>query len=163
MTKDFSCSGPLLASLAVGTVLSFGLTGCMTEGSARIRVDQRYQTGPVLVYQDDYDYYPDYGVYYGRNRHEFVYRDGNAWVRRTAPLGVSARVLLAAPSVRMDFRDGPEHHDAVVAKRYPKNWKQPVQVQNHPQPQPAKKEDPKKRDDQKKRDDKKDRDDRHEN
>ena len=80
--------------------------------------------------EDDYDYYPGYEVYYARNRHEYVYREGNAWVHRPQPPGVSANVLLAAPSVRVDFHDSPErHHDAVV-RSYPKNWHQPDDKKN---------------------------------
>jgi hypothetical protein len=38
-------------------------------------------------------------------------------------LGVSADVLLASPSVRMDFHDSPANHHADMAKKYPKNYK----------------------------------------
>jgi hypothetical protein len=32
-------------------------------------------------------------------------------------------MLLASPSVRMDFHDSPAQHHATVVKQYPKNWK----------------------------------------
>jgi hypothetical protein len=32
-------------------------------------------------------------------------------------------VLLASPSVKMDFHDSPAQHHAAVVKQYPKNWK----------------------------------------
>jgi hypothetical protein len=54
-----------------------------------------------------------------------VYRDGNSWVRRPEPRGVAANVLLAAPAVRMNFRDSPEQHHNDVVRSYPKNWTPP--------------------------------------
>jgi hypothetical protein len=83
----------------------------------------------AVVFQDDYDYYPGYEVYYSRNRHEYVYRDGNAWVRRPQPPGISVDLLLATPSVRLDFHDSPEQHHSNVVRSYPKTWKQPAK--NH--------------------------------
>ena len=115
----------LRAGLMTGAVLSALLAGCMTTGPVQGSGYARYQTGGPQLYQDDYDYYPGYEVYYSRNRHEYVYRDGNAWVRRPAPRGITANVLLTMPSVRVDFHDSPEqHHDQVVTS-YPKNWKRP--------------------------------------
>ena len=74
---------------------------------------------------DDYDYFPGYETYYSRNRHEYVYRDNNAWVRRPQPRGISADILLAAPSVRLDFHDSPERHHDNVVRSYPHDWKRP--------------------------------------
>ena len=74
---------------------------------------------------DDYDYFPGYETYYSRNRHEYVYRDGNAWVRRSEPRGVTVSALLALPSVRVDFHDSPELHHSSVVRSYPKNWAPP--------------------------------------
>ena len=116
------------AGLVVGTALLAALTGCLMGGS-----DQRggYRGSPVVqahvtvVIQDDYDYYPGYETYYSRNRHEYVYRDGNAWVRRSEPRGVAASVLLAAPSVRLDFHDAPDQHHSSVVQSYPRNWTPP--------------------------------------
>ena len=73
--------------------------------------------------QDDYVYYPSYGVYYSSNRHQYAYVDGGAWVLRPQPRGVSVNVLLASPSVRMDFHDSPALHHAAIARQYPKSWK----------------------------------------
>lgn len=112
--------------LLAGTAFLAAFTGCNTDDTGRYRDrDRANMHGPavVVVYEDDYDYYPGYEVYYSRNRHEYVYRDGSQWVRRPEPSGVSLNVLLAAPSVRVDFRDAPErHHDSVV-RSYPRNWK----------------------------------------
>lgn len=97
----------------------------MADGSHRGR---GYQSGPAVqvqagvTFEDDYDYYPGYETYYSRSRREFVYRDGNAWVRRPEPRGISVGVLLAAPAVRMTFRDAPEKHHETVVRTYPKNW-----------------------------------------
>lgn len=122
-----------ISSLAAATGVLAGaalllLTGCETDGSARVTLSgdrpHGYGTATVII-EDDYDYYPGYEVYYSRNRREYVYRDGNSWVRRSQPSGVSINVLLAAPSVRVDFRDSPErHHDSVV-RSYPRNWSRP--------------------------------------
>jgi hypothetical protein len=81
----------------------------------------------VVVYQDDYDYYPGYEVYYSRTRREYVYRDGNAWVRRPQPRGISEIELRRAPSVRVDFHDAPEQHHSTVIRTYPRNWTPPGQ------------------------------------
>jgi hypothetical protein len=113
---------------ALSTLL-LGLTGCNSDDTGR---RGRYQEraparGPatVIVYEDDYDYYPGYEVYYSRNRREYVYRDGNQWVRRPEPGGVSLNILLNTPSVRMDFRDPPEKHHGQVVRSYPRNWQRP--------------------------------------
>jgi len=78
---------------------------------------------PPVVVEDDYVYYPDYGVYFNTSRHQYAYMDGGVWVSRPAPIGVSAEVLLASPSVQMDFHDSPERHHAMMVQKYPRNWK----------------------------------------
>jgi hypothetical protein len=79
----------------------------------------------AFVVQDDYVYYPDYEVYYSSSRHQYAYIEGGAWVSRPAPRGVSVGVLLASPSVRMDFHDSPAHHHSEVVQKYPRNWAPP--------------------------------------
>jgi hypothetical protein len=88
------------------------------------------ETGVVL--EDDYVYYPNYEVYYSVSRHQYAYREGSVWVARPAPRGVSVDVLLASPSVRMNFHDSPANHHAEIVRQYPKNWKPsgPDQGQN---------------------------------
>jgi hypothetical protein len=118
------------AGLLAGTVLLGALAGCLSDGTGprtgyQGRTTGRMQAG--VLFEDDYDYYPGYEVYYSRNRHEYVYRDGNTWVRRPAPRGVELNVLLAAPSVRVDFHDAPEQHHSTVVQTYPRNWKRPDQ------------------------------------
>lgn len=78
---------------------------------------------PAFVAQDDYVYYPSYGVYYSSSRHQYASQEGGAWVGRPAPSGVSVDVLLRSPSVRMDFHDSPANHHAAMVQKYPKNWK----------------------------------------
>lgn len=77
---------------------------------------------PAVVTQDDYVYYPNYGVYYNSSRHQYAYLEGGAWVSAPAPSGVSVGVLLASPSVHMDFHDSPSRHHAETVQKYPRNW-----------------------------------------
>ena len=81
------------------------------------------QATAVVMVQDDYVYYPQYEVYYSSSRHQYGYRDGNAWAWHPAPPQVSLNVLVASPSVRMDFHDTPDRHHGAVLQQYPKNWK----------------------------------------
>jgi hypothetical protein len=113
--------------LALGAALLTTLTGCVgyVDGP-RAEV---YSPSPVVVVQDDYVYYPDYEVYYSSSRHEYAYRDGDNWVSRPAPRGVTVDVLMRSPSVRMNFHDSPANHHAEIAKQYPKNWKPSGQKQ----------------------------------
>jgi hypothetical protein len=75
--------------------------------------------------QDNYVYYPSYGVYYNSSRRQYAYQDRGAWVSRSSPNGVSADVLRASPSVKMDFHDSPGKHQAEMVQKYPKNWTSP--------------------------------------
>ena len=121
-------------SLVLSAALLTALTGCVgyVDGP-RAGV---YVAPPVVetgvVVEDDYVYYPNYEVYYSGSRHQYFYQDGGAWVSRPAPRGVSVNVLLASPSVRMNFHDSPANHHAEIARQYPKNWKPsgPNQGQN---------------------------------
>ena len=106
---------------AAGALLLVMLTGCVgyVDGPrAGVQVDPY-----VFAVQDDYVYYPSYECYYSVSRHQYAYREGNAWVARPAPRGVSVEVLRASPSVRMEFHDSPAPHHAAVVQQYPKNWK----------------------------------------
>jgi hypothetical protein len=115
--KLFCKPGP--AGFVSGAVLLATLTGCYVTGPrAGIYVEPQ-----VFAVQDDYVYYPGYECYYSVSRHQYAYREGNAWVARPAPRGVAVDVLLVSPSVKMDFHDPPAHHHATVVKQYPKNWK----------------------------------------
>ena len=119
--KFFFQSGK--AGFVLGAALLVTLTGCVgyVDGP-RAGV---YVAPPVVEIQDDYVYYPGYGVYYSSSRHQYAYREGRTWVSRPAPRGVSVDVLMVSPSVRMDFHDSPANHHAAVVKQYPKNWAPP--------------------------------------
>jgi hypothetical protein len=110
--------------LLFGAALLTTLTGCVayvdrpTQGSVYVAP----QVETTFVAQDDYVYYPGYEVYYSSSRHQYAYRDGRNWISRPAPRGVSVNVLMASPSVRMDFHDSPASHHAMIARQYPRNW-----------------------------------------
>ena len=93
-------------------------------GTAFSQVSVNVSTPAVAVtVQDDYVYYPHYGVYYNRSHHQFYYIKDGAWVIAPAPDGVAADVVLASPQVHMDFHDSPQHHHAEIIKKYPKDWR----------------------------------------
>jgi hypothetical protein len=116
----------------LGAVLLVTLTKCVVNAdgqSAGINVGVNVSppvVSPVIVapvvVQDDYVYYPNYGVYYNSYRHQYAYLQGGAWVSAPAPGGVSVDVLRASPSVKMDFHDSPARHHAEMVHKYPKNW-----------------------------------------
>jgi hypothetical protein len=118
----FFKAGP--AGFVLGAVLLMTLTGCIGYVD-RPYAGDAYEATPVIVIQDEYVYYPGYDVYYNSRRRQYAYLDGGAWVSRPAPRGVSVDVLLASPSVRMDFHDSPAHHHAMVVRKYPRNWAPP--------------------------------------
>ena len=112
-------AGFFLSALAL-----VNLTGCVgyVDGSRPAHV---YVAPPPVVIADDYVYYPGYHVYYNNYRHQYYYQENRAWVSRPAPRGVSVDVLLASPSVRMDFHDSPSRHHAAVVRQYPRTWTAP--------------------------------------
>jgi hypothetical protein len=124
-----------LKTKKVGFVLGAVLLATLTEsaghaGGLQVGIDLAPVVvvappvvAPVAVVQDDYVYYPSYGVYYNSRRHQYAYLEGGAWVWAPAPSGVSVDVLLASPSVNMDFHDSPEKHHAEMLQKYPKDWK----------------------------------------
>jgi len=116
--------------LGAGAVLLVVLTGCGTYPHSGYRQNSSSPVQTVAALQDTYDYYPGYETYYNRSRHEYVYRDGNVWVRRSEPRGVAMEVLLRAPLVHLGFHDSPEQHNNAVAKTYPKSWKQPAKARD---------------------------------
>lgn len=109
---------------AAGLVALLTFAGCASDTgyyqTSTIGYDSR---GNMVAYEDDYDYYPGYEVYYARNRHEYIYRDGNRWVRSTSYPRVNNQILFSSPSVRVEFRDSPERHHDYVVRRYPRDWR----------------------------------------
>jgi hypothetical protein len=125
MQKNNYPSTGAMAGLAASAVLALFASGCVSSDPGYGRSYGHYRSGQpqtVVVRGGYYDYYPAYGVYYSRNRHEYVYRDRNRWVRHSRPGGISLDVLLASPSVRVDFHSEPWRHHDYVVRRYPRNW-----------------------------------------
>ena len=60
------------------------LAGCASEPAIyRTSGPVRAPAPPtVVMYQDEYDYFPAYEVYYSRHRREYVYRDGRRYERK---------------------------------------------------------------------------------
>jgi hypothetical protein len=124
------------AGFVLNSLLLVALAGCVNYAEGQgLRVTV---TPPVIVVAppvvvapsiavvpDNYVYYPGYGVYYNTSRHQYAYLADGGWVFRPAPVGVSADVLLASPSVKMDFHDSPAKHHADMVKKYPKNYQAP--------------------------------------
>jgi len=119
----FVLGAVLLAALTNGAGSADGQGLRITVAPPVVVVAPPVVVAPTVVVQDDYVYYPNYGMYYNRGRNQYVYLNNGAWVTAPAPYGVTADVLLASPSVHMDWHDSPEKHHADMVKRYPKNWK----------------------------------------
>jgi hypothetical protein len=129
---------PPLGLVLCATIVTI-LTGCSSHRDRPYQGNVYISSPPpetVVVMQDDYVYYPYYQVYYSESRRQYAYRDGNAWVARPAPRGVSVNVLLASPSVRMNFHDSPANHHAAVVREYPKTWVPPGSNQGRKEKQP---------------------------
>jgi len=117
--------------LVFGAALLGAVTGCVGYVDGPSAGGVYVQPSATVVVQDDYVYYPGYQVYYSSSRRQYIYRDGRSWVSRPAPPRVSADVLIASPSVRLDFHDSPSIHHSSVVKTYPKNWSPPGSGPNH--------------------------------
>ena len=114
----------------VGFVLSAALLVALVEcvssangQSVGITITPPVVVAPVVLAQDDYVYYPSYGIYYNSGRHQYAYLQGSAWLWAPAPSGVTVDVLLASPSVNMNFHDSLANHHATTLRMYPRNWK----------------------------------------
>ena len=126
----FVLGAVLLAALANGAISADAQVGIRVIPPT-IVVAPPVVAAPVVVVQDDYVYYPNYGVYYNSHRHQYYYLQNNAWVIQPQPFGVTAEVLLASPSVNMDFHDSPSKHHDEMLKRYPHDWHPPGDHQDH--------------------------------
>jgi len=95
--------------LVISMIISTGiLTSCAP-----------YVAADGYVYEDDdYVYYPEYGVYYGSRHNQYIYTDGSRWTRGNSP-NVSVSVLASSQSVPMNFHDAPPHHHSEVLGKYP--------------------------------------------
>ena len=116
---------PKQAGFVLGAVLLAALTQGVSNADAQpvgITVTPPVVVVPAVVLEN-YVYYPNYGIYFNSRRHQYVYLKGDVWVTQPAPEGVSVEVLMASPSVNMDFHDSPERHHAEMLKKYPRDWK----------------------------------------
>ena len=120
----FNSPKPAQINIFLATAALLTLTGCVgyVESPPVVYQAPIAVVRPVII-EDDYVYYPRYGMYYGSRSHQYYYHDGASWIARPAPRGVSVGVMLASPSVKVDFHDGPAGHHAQIVKTYPKNWK----------------------------------------
>jgi hypothetical protein len=114
----------------LGVALMVALAKCVGNANGQdagasvgINVTPPVMVPPPLV-QDNYVYYPTYSIYYNSSQHQYIYLHAGLWVSNAIP-GMSLPVLLASPSVNMDFHDSPEKHHAVTEHKYPKNWAPP--------------------------------------
>lgn len=122
-------SFPNLAGFALGVGLSLVmlvlLVGC--AGSPRWSDSSKHPTTAqieaVLGRLDRYVYFPGYEIYYNTGKDQYIYRGDRAWVTQIEPpADISVEVLLASPSVAMNFDDAPARHHAEVSRLYPRNW-----------------------------------------
>jgi len=117
---------PKQAGFLLGAVLLAALAQSASNADAQpvgITVTPPAVVVVPTVVAENYVYYPNYGVYYNSYRHQYMYLRGNVWVTQAAPEGVSVEVLMASPSVDMDFHDSPERHHTEMLKKYPHDWK----------------------------------------
>jgi hypothetical protein len=131
-TKPFFKASPVRFGLGAAVLLALsGGTGCGEgpQAVAYVAPPVVYVTPPIVepgvAVEDNYYYYPGYGVYYNTSRRQFAYLEDGLWVSRPAPPGVALNVLLASASVRMNFHDAPAGHHAEMVKQYPRDWKSP--------------------------------------
>jgi|ERR1700722_552232 len=107
-----------------GQTASTGVLAAPSPGVADAPTPEVVQAvSPTIVTQDDYVYYPSYGIYYSSGRHQYASLEGGAWISQPAPRGVSVDALRSSPSVKMDFHDSPANHHATIVRQYPTNWK----------------------------------------
>jgi hypothetical protein len=121
------------AGFVWGAVLLAALAGGASYADAQpvlITVSPPVVVAPAVV-SENYVYYPNYGIYYNSHRHQYLYLKGDVWMTQPAPEGVTAEVLMASPSVDMDFHDSPERHHAEMLKKYPRDWKPSNMHQDH--------------------------------
>ena len=126
-TKQWRLGGGLLGVFTLGA-----LSGCIIYVEDPPTARRYGPPAPTVIVEDetvrpyDYIYYPDYEVYYALNRREYYCLEGNAWVWRASPWGISGDWLRRSPGVRMDFHDRPEHHHPRVAQQYPRTRRHDV-------------------------------------
>lgn len=106
-------------ALSVGLV-ALPLLICACGATVEGEVAVPGPPGAVVVADDEYDYYPAYGVYYNPYRRMYYYSENGGWVMRASPPGVGVDVFFGSPHVRMGFHDHPQYHHDEVIRRYPR-------------------------------------------
>ena len=125
---SFPYPTPSIGELPRNEAVSSRLS-CILDGPSHSRV---YASSPSMyvesgaTFQDEYVYYPSYQIYYSSTRRQYIYQHNHTWVTRATPPRVSAEVLIASPSVRLDFHDAPAIHHASIVRQYPKKWAPPA-------------------------------------
>lgn len=114
----------VLSLIVLAVPLLICACGAQVEGDVTV-AGPPGPPGAVVVAQDEYDYYPAYGVYFNPYRGQYYYQENGAWVNRPAPPGVSVDVLLASPRVHTDFHDHPQFHHEDMVRRYPRTYHAP--------------------------------------
>ena len=124
MNKKKHFFKPKQAGFVLGAVMLVALTeGVGSAGAQNIGITVKPPAVVPVVVTESYVYYPNFRVYYNSRRHQYMYLKGDTWVTQPLPEGVSVEVLMASPSVDMDFHDSPERHHAEMLKKYPHDWK----------------------------------------
>ena len=120
------------AALLTLSALSI-LTGCVDYAGGP-GYSATVSSGPLVVSQDEYDYYPAHNIYYNRSRRHYVYQENGSWNTHPRPRGLSLNTLHQSPYVRADFHDAPARHHQSMTQRYPRNWKPQSGNQNSQHP-----------------------------
>ena len=116
------------AGFGLGLVVLAMLAGCADSPpwSSTSKVPTNGQLQAALGRKSSFVYFTSYEIYYDRNYSQYTYWDGSVWITGTEPpQGISTDLLLASPSVVMNFHDAPEWHHAAVVRNYPRNWGRP--------------------------------------
>lgn len=125
--------------LVVAAALLFGCISCQKANaqlhvSLGINISSQPDWGPVGYDHADYYFLPDIDVYYDVPTHEFIYLNGNTWVRGTSlPPRYGNYDLYNGYKVVINTKT-PWHHDGVYRSRYAKyrgRHNQPVIRDSH--------------------------------
>jgi hypothetical protein len=123
--KFYFKAGPI--GFALSGALEVTLTGCVgyVDGPrAGVHVAPPAVEAGV---QDNNACHSSHGIYF-RSYNQYAYMKVGAWASRPKPVGVSIDILLASPSVRIDFHDSPANNSMEIS-RHPRNWAPPGERQ----------------------------------
>lgn len=100
-----------------------GCVGCVNPSRPSEVYMEPAVAAPVFREEDDYAYYPRYGMHYGRRSHRYYRQEGRARVATRAPGGVAVNALVSSPSLNVEFHDSACAHHQQVIKTHPRNWR----------------------------------------